>query len=216
MKSKRFIFLLNIILAVLSTACLGISNGSQVPATVNETQSSGANQMIKSNLNSTALAPQNSGAKKNNDDCRSSAKITGRKLVTKQTFPFDFKPFEKSCFVTFANPEEMVDETDLPRGSEFYIFREGKQIFQFPDAFDNTSGCWIEGVSFEDLNDDNLTDVIVAGKCLAAKDSYNQNAVYVNTGTGFTTNNQANSKLENFDKAKDIVNFVKKNRKLFF
>lgn len=140
----------------------------------------------------------------------------GKRFITSQTFPIDFKPFGGSCFVTFGSVDEMLDEKDVPRGSTFYIYKDGKQVFEFPDAFGGQPACWIEAVSFKDLNGDGLTDVVLAGSCLAAKDSYPSNAIYVNTGSGFTTNDNANTKLETFDSLKEIEVYVKKNVDLFY
>ena len=139
---------------------------------------------------------------------------TGDKmLLESQTFPVNFAPFENSCFVTAHDPEF----DNPPLGSEFSIYRNGEQIFVFPDQFNGvTVGCWVEAVSFEDLNDDNLTDVIVAGMCSAKSAPYSENMVYVNTGRSFTTNEQANYELTEFKKIKDISNFVKQNRDIFF
>ena len=144
------------------------------------------------------------------------AKIDGKKLIPSQTFAFDYEPFPKSCFVTFANKEDMLDGKDLPRSSTFYIFTEGKQVYKFDDAFDGQPACWVEGVGFEDLNSDKKTDVIVAGKCLAAKDSYSVNAIYANIGDKFKTTATANQSLENFTSVKQISDFVKKNQNKFF
>lgn len=143
-------------------------------------------------------------------------KMAGKTLIKKQMFPIDFKPFSGSCFVTFGSKEDMLDEKDVPRGSTFYIYRDGKQMFEFPDAFGGQSACWIEGVSFVDLNGDGLTDVVLAGSCLGAKMSYPSNAVYVNTGEGFTTNDEANAKLQELKTLKDIEAFAKKNVRSFF
>ncbi len=144
------------------------------------------------------------------------AKIDGKKLIANQTFVFDYEPFAKSCFVTFANKDEMLDDKDVPRGSTFYIFKDGKQVYQFDDAFDGQPACWVEAVGFEDLNNDKKTDVIVVGKCLAAKDSYAVNAVYANEGGKFKTDNTANQELENFTTIRQISDFVKKNSGKFF
>lgn len=139
---------------------------------------------------------------------------TGDNVVLKsQTFSFDFAPFAGSCFVTAHNPE--YDEP--PMESEFAIYKDGKKIFVFPSQFNGTTfGCWVDAVSFQDLNDDKLTDVIVVGKCSAKTAPYNENMVYVNTGKGFITRKDSNYKLAEFKKAKDIVDFVQKNQQLFF
>jgi len=110
----------------------------------------------------------------------------------------------------------MVDAKDVPRGSKFYIYRDGKQIFEFPDAFGGTEACWVEAVSFKDLNGDKETDVVVAGSCLGAKSGYPMNAVYVNVGKGFITNEEANANLDEFKTIKQIEDFVTKNKSDFF
>jgi hypothetical protein len=143
-------------------------------------------------------------------------KIPGLRFIAKQSFAFDYKPFEGSCFVTFGSEEDMLDDKDVPRGSTFHIFKDGKQVFEFPDAFAGQPACWVEAVAFDDLNGDGQTDVVMAGKCLAAKDSYPANAVYVNNGRGFTTKEAPNEKLGVFKTIKDIEAFVKQNQKMFF
>ena len=131
----------------------------------------------------------------------------------KQTFALDFEPFTDACFVAFHDAEF----TDPPLNSEFYVYRDGKQVFKFPAQFNGvTVGCWIEGVSFVDLNDDNLKDVIVAGMCSAKMAPYRENMVYANTGAGFTTDAEANSKLADLKNIKEIENFAGRNKQLFF
>jgi hypothetical protein len=144
------------------------------------------------------------------------AKIAGKRLIANQTFVFDYEPFKESCFVTFASKEDMLDEKDVPRGSTFYIFKDGKQIYDFEDAFDGQPACWVEGVGFEDLNGDGKTEVIIAGKCLAAKDSYPVNAIYENYQDDFHTYPSQNETLDNFTTIKQISDFAKKNPKEFF
>ncbi len=144
------------------------------------------------------------------------AKMDGMRLIASQTFVFDHEPFPGSCFVTFGSIDDMVDETDVPRGSTFHIFKDGKKVFDFPDAFDGIQACWVEGVGFEDLNGDGNIDVVIAGSCLAARDSYPQNAVFVNTGTKFTTDGDANASLGDFTTVKQITQYVEKNTKKFF
>ena len=134
-------------------------------------------------------------------------------VMAKQTFPIDFAPFTNSCFVTSYNPEY----DDPPLESEYAIYKDGVKVFDFPGQFNGVEfGCWVEGAAFEDLNDDNLKDVIVAGKCSAKSAPYSENMVYVNTGRDFTTDETANSKLADFKRIKDITDFVRKNRQIFF
>ncbi|MGC2237655.1 MAG: hypothetical protein WA584_15945 [Pyrinomonadaceae bacterium] len=172
-----------------------------------------ANEPAKSE--STEATPAKTVAPKDKSACLK-ARLDRKKLIADQTFVFDYEPFPKSCFVTFGNLDEMMDDKDLPRGSTFYIYRDGEQIYEFADAFDGQTGCWVEGVGFEDLNDDGKTEVIVAGRCLGAKDSYTSNAVYINSGDDFQTSAEQNRLIENFKTIKEISAFVKKNKSKFF
>lgn len=130
----------------------------------------------------------------------------------KQTFPIDFKPFEGACFVTFHDPEF----DNPPLGSQFFIYKDGKEIFNFPDQFGmgNTT-CWVDAVAFEDLNGDQLKDISIIGKCGGKSGSYNENMVYLNTGKDFSTNAESNAELMDFSKVSQIRDFVKKNPKMF-
>ena len=143
-------------------------------------------------------------------------KMPGKTFVKDQSFPLVTAEFPRGCFVTFADTEAMVDKTDVPRGSTFYIYEDGEKKFEFPDAFGGQSACWVEAVKLVDLNGDSQKDVIVAGRCLAAKDSYPTNAVYVNHGKGFTTDEGANTRLDDLMTAKAIEDYVTAHRKEFF
>lgn len=138
---------------------------------------------------------------------------TGDKFLLKpQTFPIDFKPFENSCFVTAYDPEY----EDPPLGSEISIYKDGKKVYEFDSRYNpDAATCWVEAVSFEDLTDDGLIDVIVAGKCGAKSGPIQGNEVFINTGKAFYSNIDANDKLEGFSKVKDIANFVRENKQLF-
>lgn len=134
-------------------------------------------------------------------------------LLNSQTFPVNFEPFWNSCFVTSYNPEY----DDPPMESEIAIYKDGKKVFDFPNQFNGVlTGCWIDAVSFQDLNADGLTDVIAVGKCSAKTAPYNENVLYVNTGRAFVTDENANYKLADFRKASEIADFVKRNQQLFF
>lgn len=134
-------------------------------------------------------------------------------LLKSQTFPVNFEPFSNSCFVTSYNPEY----DDPPMESEIAIYKDGRKVFDFPNQFNGVmTGCWIDAVSFQDLNADGLTDVIAVGKCSAKTAPYNENVLYVNTGKAFVTDENANYKLADFKKASDVADFVKRNQNLFF
>ena len=134
-------------------------------------------------------------------------------VLRRQTFVIDFEPFRGACFVTSHNPEF----DDPPMESEIGIYSDGKKIFDFPEQFNGAKfGCWIDAVAFEDLNSDGLKDIIIVGKCSAKSAAYNENTIYVNTGSGFVTNTNANFELGEFTSVKDISDFVKANQKLFF
>jgi len=145
-------------------------------------------------------------------DC-TSVDVGEKKVLKAQTFPIDFEPFRGGCFVTSHNPEYQGS----PMESEYAIYQEGKKVFDFPEQFNQTGfGCWVDAVAFQDLDADGLTDVIMVGKCSGKSQTYNENMVYVNNGSEFTTDLDANYKLNDFTKAKDVANFVKNNRKIFF
>jgi hypothetical protein len=144
------------------------------------------------------------------------AKMEGKRLIASQTFAFDFEPFKGSCFVTFASKEDMLDEKDVPRGSTFHIFKDGENVYEFEDAFDGQPACWVEGVGFEDLSGDGKTEVIIAGSCLGAKDSYPMNAIYENYQDDFHTYPSQNAVLDKFTSIKQISDFAKKNKEQFF
>lgn len=134
-------------------------------------------------------------------------------LLKSQTFPVTFEPFKNTCFVTSYNPEY----DDPPMESEIAIYRGNKRVFEFPGQFNGVNtGCWVEAVSFQDLNADALTDIIVVGKCSAKSAPYNENVVYRNTGKAFVTNESENYELAELKKAGEIADFVKRNQQLFF
>jgi hypothetical protein len=134
-------------------------------------------------------------------------------LNAKQTFAIDFEPFRNSCFVTSHNPEF----DDPPMESKFAIYKNGKQVFDFPSQFNGVNfGCWIDAVSFQDLNDDKKTDVIVISKCQAKMGDFNENTVYVNDGKGFTTREDANTRLGELKTVKQVADFVSEHRSMFF
>lgn len=140
--------------------------------------------------------------------------IGGKRAVQKsQTFAIDFEPFKGSCFITSYNPEY----GDIHMESRYDIYTKGKKVFSFPNQFNGSSfGCWVDGVAFQDLNHDGLTDVIVVGKCAAKQSEYNENMVYINTGKGFTTREDGNNQLGDFKTIKEIAKFVDENPQIFF
>ena len=97
----------------------------------------------------------------------------------------------------------------------FIIYKDGEEIYEFPEQTE-TATYTIEGVAFEDLNGDNLTDVIVVGSVGLKFGTAYLSQVYANNGRDFDTNSEANMKLDDFTKISEIKNFVKKNQKLFF
>lgn len=139
---------------------------------------------------------------------------TGDDVVMKtQTFPIDFDPFSGSCFVTTYNPEY----DDPPMESHYAIYKNGKKIFDFPEQFNGaTFGCRVDGVSFQDLNNDKRKEVIVVGKCSTKGGPYNENMVYINTGKAFVTRADGNNKLSDFTKIKEIADFVQDNKEIYF
>jgi len=217
--TKKLLFLMITALFALSTACVISSNSTKTTEqpkateTVNKpTETTAKNTEKKDNKETEAKKTESSGDK---SACLK-ATMDGKRLIADQTFVFDHKPFPKSCFVTFASKEDMLDEKDVPRGSTFHIFKDGKLDYDFPDAFDGQAACWVEAVGFEDLNGDGDTDVIIAGSCLGAKDSYPSNAIYENYNDDFRTYASQNAAIENLKSVGEIKDYVKKNKNKFF
>ena len=210
---KQAVFLLTIFIASTIPAC-SFNVGTNTAATSN---ASNTNSVV-TNSNAPARAATPAAETKGVAEPAKCAAFSqpGKRFIANQSFPFDFEPFKGSCFVTFGSKDEMMDDKDVPRGSTFYIYTESKQVAELPDAFGGQKGCWVEAVGFSDLNGDGKTDIVVAGKCLGAKDSYPSNAVYANNGKGFTTDATANEKLEELKTVDAIKAFVKKDVKSFF
>jgi hypothetical protein len=146
-----------------------------------------------------------------NNEC-SEVKRKGFALDKKQTFAIDFAPFEKSCFAVFHDPEF----TSPALGAQFFIYKNGKEILNFPEQFNGGNAlCWVDAVSFEDVNDDRFKDVIVIGKCGAKSDDYNENMVYINTGKEFKINKDANMEMMDYTKISQIQDYVRKHQENF-
>lgn len=203
-----------VLVTALAVVISGCSFNIGTNTATSNTNSNNTNKPAETAKTETAPAAT-SAAVPAKQDC-SSFSMPGKVFVAKQSFPFDHMPYQGSCFVTFANKDDMVDAKDVPRGSKFYIYRDGKQLFEFPDAFGGQEACWVEAVSFKDLNGDKETDVVVAGSCLGAKAGYPTNAVYVNVGKGFITNEEANANLDEFKTIKQIEDYVTENKSDFF
>lgn len=136
----------------------------------------------------------------------------GFALDKKQTFAIDFPPFEKSCFATFHDPEF----TNPALGAQYFIYRDGRQAFNFPEQFNGGNAtCWVDAVSFEDVNSDQLKDIIVVGKCGAKSEAYNENMVYINTGKDFKVNKDANMEMMDFSEITQIKDYVREHQEDF-
>ena len=146
------------------------------------------------------------------DDACRKLETGDKAMLAKQTFAFDNPPFRNSCFVTVYDPEF----EDPPLGSEIAIYKDGKSIYRFESQYGPDNGpCWVTAVAFRDLNEDGLIDIVVTGKCGATAGSYAANEVFINDGKAFFTNITANDRLESFTRVKEIVDFVRTNKKLF-
>jgi hypothetical protein len=202
----------------VANACFVAGNRQETsdnPKKTDQTNAQNLSSGAKSAENKTSNDAKQDDSKKNESakaECLKT-KVDGKKIDEKQTFAFDFEPFKGGCFITAHDPE--FDDPALD--SHFYIYQNGKETFDFPNQFNGIQGgCWIEAVAFEDLNEDDLTDIVIVGLCSAKSAPYNENMVYVNKGDRFTTNEEANYTLEKFKKVKEIKDFVKKNKEQFF
>ena len=210
-----------LVAALLLTSCNLVKKTDENPPKTNNSNDNGQSNVNKTTSSGNAPdGPGDRSANQNTVTGNAVAKAAcmttdvGKRAVQKsQTFFIDFEPFKRSCFVSTYNPEY----GDIHMESQFDIYKAGKKIFSFPDQFNgSTFGCWVDGVAFQDLNHDGLTDVIVVGKCAAKAGDYNENMVYVNTGKTFTTRADANEQLSGLKTIKEITDFVEGNQQIFF
>ncbi|CAN5685219.1 hypothetical protein BH24ACI3_BH24ACI3_00570 [soil metagenome] len=130
-----------------------------------------------------------------------------------QTFAIEFEPFADSCFVTTHNPEY----DDPPMESQIAIYRKDKKVLELPGLFNGvTFGCWVDGVGFQDLNNDGRIDVVVIGKCQAKMGVYNENMVYANDGKQLITNETANAWISEMKTVKEVAAYARENPEMFF
>lgn len=218
---KRRIFILSVLLA-LSIACSHNADSSSPERedtgentqsnTAESNESNDSHPVVESQTNQdfAKVEPVSTNAER-----RSAcfAVDTGdRQILKSQTYPIDFEPFEDSCFVTTYDPEY----TDLPLGSAFSIYKNGKQVYEFESRFNpDAVNCHVTDVDFEDLTDDGLIDVIILGKCGTTPDEMQGNEVFINDGNAFVTAIEINDKLDDFKTSEEIANFVRKNKDLF-
>lgn len=215
MRTKLGMIIAITVSAFILSACpapaANTAKAAEQPKAAENTTAKAVAETAKANATTNVSAPA-PPVLKDKTECLK-AKMEGKRLIASQTFLFEYEPFRGSCFVTFASKEDMLDEKDVPRGSTFHIFKDGKKVYDFEDAFDGQAACWVEGVGFEDLNNDGKIDVVMAGSCLGAKNSYPSNAIYMNKGNEFQTIASANQKLEKFKTIKQIVEYVKSQNK---
>lgn len=214
MKNKQIVFVISVLIGLV-IACSSSEQETENSSTGKTSNKGNGSQIeLKPTGTPTPEAPVKT-AREVMSKCND-LKQPGKTFIAKQSFPFDYEPFPHGCFATFGSKSEMLDERDLPRGSTFYIYQDGESVYELPDAFAGITGCWVDAVSFKDLNNDGKMDVIMAGRCLGAKNSYPSNAVYVNDGSGFTTDDFANGDLVDLKSVKAIETYVKGHMKDFF
>jgi hypothetical protein len=207
--SKLFLVLIACVLAL--SACSGnVENTKQTPTNANIANTA-------ANEGSARATPTATPNKTNETEAAKSEcyKVkTGDNVVQKsQTFPVNFEPFKGGCFVTSYNPEY----DNPPMETQFAIYKSGKKVFDFPDQFNGaTFGCWVDAVAFQDVNHDNLTDIIVIGKCSTKGGPYNENTIYINTGKTFLTRPDGNNRLGDFKTTKEVADFAEDNPQIFY
>lgn len=207
---RVYLFILSASLFLISTGCFSASENKTSPAESANIQNSNI-----ANADETAeagkKAAETTTRKSPPNECFG-LKKEGFMLDKKQTFPLDFPPFEKSCFAVFHDPEF----TDPALGAQFFVYRDGKEIFEFPEQFNGGNAtCWVDAVAFDDVNKDDLKDILVVGKCGAKSGSYNENMAYINTGRDFKVNKEANMEMMDFSKISQMKDFIEKHQGSF-
>lgn len=210
---KTFVYLFFPILSLIFAAACSSNETVNLNKTDSAKNISAANAQIENSSPAVIKTPEKPAENKSEDSGDETCKLLkkqGYTLDKKQTFAIDFAPFQKSCFVVFHNPEFV----DSYLGAQYFIYRNGKEIFRFPEQFNGgNTPCSVKDVAFEDLNDDNLTDIIIAGKCGAKGDDYNENMVYINTGKQFETDKTDNMEMIDFETVSDIKQYLQDRRK---
>ena len=196
------------------------SNSEQPPEPVakKQAETSGGEQEVYDTNAATAAGMSDSLVCQNVD-------TAPKALLKSQTFAIDFEPFKNSCFVTSHDPEFK----DPPLGAEFAIYTSGKKVEAFHGDFPVTmgnpvkaeskvslpTGCWVEAVAFQNINEDPLADVIVVNKCAGKSGTYNENIVFINNSKLLVSRSDANSLLTDLKTIKEIVAYIKGNPKPF-
>lgn len=207
--SNKFKFLIAVV--VINILIAGCSYKSEPQNNSTVASSNIAVPEATKSFEPTAQNTNENTATSQNNSC-ADLKRKGFTLDKKQTFAIDFAPFEKSCFATFHDPEF----TSPALGAQYFIYKNNQEAFNFPEQFNGGNAtCWVDAVSFEDVNKDQLRDIIVVGKCGAKSDDYNENMVYINTGKSFKINKEANMEMMDFSKISQIQNYVREHQENF-
>ena len=125
--------------SVLLSGCFS-SSTTQKDSTKTTEKSNASNKVSTNSPTSNNANIAAKDVSNNNDVACYNLNRKGMKLLKTQTFAIDFEPFKKSCFVTFYGEEF----SNPPLGSQFYIYKNGKEIFNFPDQFNGGNVlCWV-------------------------------------------------------------------------
>lgn len=141
--------------------------------------------------------------------------------ISEQTFKADFKNFKGVTFSSYNN------FTVGPSKVHFYLLRDNRIVFEFPDFYiGSTSWSFesVKAVSFKDVNADGLKDVIliteyVTGIGPTGMVPFLVKGVYFQGDGGFTQNNDVGKLLGtevNYPKLKSISSIVKYLKSLDF
>lgn len=155
-----------------------------------------------------------------NISCSEQKKPEGEQ-ISEQTFKANFKNFKDVTFSSYN------DFTVGPSKVHFYLLRNNRIAFEFPDFYiGSTSWSFesVKAVSFKDVNKDGLKDVIliteyVTGIGPTGMVPFLVKGVYFQGVGGFTQNNDVSKLLgteANYPKLKSISSIVKYLKSLDF
>ena len=141
------------------------------------------------------------------------------KKIADQSFPASFKYFENVEFATFS------DYKNSPPSVNFYLMRDSMTVYRFPDHYGNENWAFedIIAVSFKDLNDDGLKDIIIMANYItgvgpSGMEPFKVIDVYFQFENGFQKNSLISENLnneDNFELLKTIKSIVIHVRSIF-
>ncbi|MDT8715534.1 hypothetical protein IAI10_02525 [Clostridium sp. 19966] len=135
-----------------------------------------------------------------------SLKDGGLVVIDKQCFSVKLENFGTVKFISGLKRENST------QAAAFYLLDSNSNvIYKFPDFYGNSKGAFkdISAVSFSDVNNDGLKDVIIITDYTINGSTKTISSIYFQHGTSFANNEALDTKLNNSSSNKDINSVIK-------